>query len=847
MRAESPRRFSGILNPMAIETATEPAATQENSALPSSADCLHCKLPFRPTKQRPEFCCSGCQFVYKLINRNGLDKYYELQDGQAQPVKPTVFQPRDYSWLKELIDEAEKKSASACLALDLQGISCVGCVWLIEELFQRKPGALSISVNSALGQVRMQWMRGEFDVLAFALELQSFGYLLAPAAKRENRESRMLVRRMGIAGALFMNCMLFTVPFYFGMEADFEYAPHFGFMIFFLATASVAVGGSYFISRSWRALRRGIIHIDLPISIGIVLAYLGSVYAWLHNDHSFIYFDFVSMFTFLMLVGRWTQQLAIERNRNYLLGMRNQQQEVRLVVEEGEKEKKLNITDISKGMRFTIAPAQFVPVCSELRSKQATFGLEWINGESEAHQCRRGNPVLAGAINLGGTPIELEARENWRESLLASLLAHDPKEAPRNHLLERIIKVYLCAVLLIATAGGAAWFFVTGDTFLALQVLISVLVVSCPCAIGVAWPLADELAVSTLRQRGVFVRDQSLWHRLGRVRKIIFDKTGTLTLENLSLQNPEVLHSLAPDARGILLHLVESNLHPVSRCLREHLLAEGFDEKHPELAELKVREIIGYGLEAETAEGVWRLGRPAWGITGSEKSAADAAPDCLFSLNGNTVATFSLGEEIRPDARDEVAAWRNKGYEIFILSGDRSEKVAAMAATLRLPQKNCLGELSPTGKADWVKTTDQNDTLMIGDGANDSLAFDETWCRGTPAVDRGLLEEKADFYFLGRGLSGIRNLFETATNRRRTLKRVFTFTILYNLFAISLCLAGIMNPLLAAVVMPLSSVISISSVVAQTKWRERRRANNGGPVGTLLPAAPALAPQVKTV
>jgi Cu2+-exporting ATPase len=744
-----------------------------------------------------------------------------------------------------LVAEAEEGSDTPRLALDLQGISCIGCVWLIEQLFERREGAVAIQINSALGQARLQWVRGDFDPVAFARELQSFGYLLASASKRINQESQSLVRRMGITAALAMNCMLFTVPFYFGMDASFEYAALIGFMIFLFATGSVLVGGLYFIRRSWQALRQGVIHIDLPISLGIVLAYAGSVYAWLQNEHSFLYFDFVTIFVFLMLVGRWTQQLAVERNRNYLLGLRDQQQQVEVTVPRpgaAPESRKMPITELCPEMRYTVGPGQYVPVRSELASPDATFGLEWINGESEAHQSRRGNSVLAGAINLGGSRIELVAREHWRESLLAALLAHEPKESPRHFLLEKIIKYYLAAVIVIAVAGWAAWFFTTGNPLLALQVLISVLVVSCPCAIGVAWPLADEMSVSTLRQKGVFVRDQSLWHRLGQIKKIIFDKTGTLTMENLALRNPEVLRALDPRHAQILLQLVESNLHPVSRCIREYLLAEGLDRRPDEGEEVFVRQILGSGLEAETDAGIWRLGRADWHESAPAGSPPSESPsrDCRFTLNGHILAAFSLAEEIRGDAVEEIAAWRDQGLDIYILSGDRQEKVDAMARQLGLPSHNALGAMSPTDKAAWVETLDQNDTLMIGDGANDSLAFDRTWCKGTPAVDRGLLEEKADFYFLGRGLSGIRNLFETSRNRSKTLKRVFTFTIAYNVGAITLCLAGLMNPLLAAIVMPLSSVISISSVIIQTKVRERRTARAAPiPPATRTTAAPS--------
>ncbi|MEX2381495.1 MAG: heavy metal translocating P-type ATPase, partial [Opitutales bacterium] len=719
--------------------------------------------------------------------------------------------------------QAEEKDPTACLVLDLQGITCIGCVWLIEQVFERKPGAIAIQINSALGQVRILWNPGEFDMVAFARELQSYGYLLAPAAKRENRESRQLVHRMGLTAALAMNCMLFTVPFYFGMDDTFEYAKLFGLLTFLFATMSVAVGGSYFIKRSWQSLRHGFIHIDLPIALGIVIAYAGSVYAWIHADHSFVYFDFVSMFTFLMLVGRWTQQIAIEKNRNYLLSLRNQEQQVRLVTDEapGTPPRKMPASEVRAGTRYAIEPGKFVPVRSELLSARGSFGMDWINGESDAHEARRGSPVLSGAIHIGNGEIQLLAKEDWANSLLSRLLALDTKEAPRHSLLERIIKFYLCAVILIAVVGGGAWYMATGHSFTALQVLISVLVVSCPCAIGIAWPLTDELAVSVLRKQGVFVRNQNLWHRLAGVRKIIFDKTGTLTMENLALRNPESIHRMDHHTRSILLHLIEGNLHPVSRCLREFMLAEGMDAGRELLVDLPVNEVVGFGLEVSTSEGLWRLGRPGWEERLDPRNTAGKAYDCQLSLNGRLLATFELAEEIRADAAAEISTWRSKGFQVYILSGDRKEKVAAMTEKLGLPPENGIGEMSPSDKADWVRKIDRQDTLMIGDGANDSLAFDSTWCKGTPAVDRGVLEQKADFYFLGRGLSGIRNLFETARNRRLTLKRVFTFTIAYNLFAIILCLSGLMNPLVAAVIMPLSAIISISSVVVQTKARQR--------------------------
>jgi len=316
----------------------------------------------------------------------------------------------------------------------------------------------------------------------------------------------------------------------------------------------------------------------------------------------------------------------------------------------------------------------------------------------------------------------------------------------------------------------------------------------------VALPLADDLAASFVGRLGVFLREGSLWSRLRSVRKIVFDKTGTLTLETMALRNPESLAALPVGEKAVLLAMVSDSLHPVSCCLRELLLAEGIEATAP----ANVKEFVGLGLERIVGREVWRLGRNGW--------AGKAEEDCVFSRNGEVLAAFSFEESVRTDAAEEIAALQKQGCEVFILSGDRPQKVATMAARLGVPSANCHATMSPQQKADWVRNIDRHDTLLIGDGANDSLAFNAAYCTGTPAIDRGLLEQKADFYFLGRGLSGIRQLFTTANRRRQTVRCVIGFALLYNFVAIAISLAGAMSPVVAAVLMPLSSLVSLAIV-----------------------------------
>jgi len=306
------------------------------------------------------------------------------------------------------------------------------------------------------------------------------------------------------------------------------------------------------------------------------------------------------------------------------------------------------------------------------------------------------------------------------------------------------------------------------------------------------------LATVALRKRGVFVREADVWTRLGRTRKIVFDKTGTLTLETPVLQNPDALDALDAAARGALFALVRDNPHPVSQGLAERLLAEGTAE--PLAGE--VRETVGCGVEI----GAWSLGRAGW------RDGGAAGDGSVLACGGEQVARFFFADLPRADARTEIAALTAAGFAVYILSGDSGGKVRELAAGLALPAGHARGDLTPQAKADWLAEHGADDALMLGDGANDSLAFDRALCRGTPVVHRGVLEWKADFYYLGRGIGGVRALFEVNAVRRRVQTWILIFSVVYNLLAVGLAVAGLMSPLLAAILMPVNSLLTLAIV-----------------------------------
>ncbi len=775
--------------------------------------CRHCGSPISgDTPAHPGFCCEGCAHVHAVIIESGLEKYYALRDNATAPVEPSALEPRDFSWLRAAQISSEQNTLHGIAALDLalQGISCVGCVWLIEKLFARQSGAVRASINPQEGRVRLEWLPGKTDLVSFAEELQNVGYLLGPAGEKPRGETAGLVLRIGLCGAFAMNGMLHILPSYLGMTADDASAPFFRLLSIFFATLAMLVGGSYFITRAWRSARLGVLHIDLPIALGVSAAYFGSFAGWFLRNPALEYWDFISLFLFLMLTGRWLQERAVERNRLRLLAQNPRPSHVRVYAENAEENPVSRAVEtLQPGDIFGVAPGQVLPVRATLLDAPQTLGLEWITGESAPRIFLPGSRVPAGARNLHREEIRCRAEEIWSESLLARLIAACEEKPFRNPHLENIIASYLSAVLFVAVIGLLGWGFGTHRWADALQVFISILVVSCPCTLGLAVPLATELTVGHLRALGVHVRDNSLWERLRRVRVVVFDKTGTLTLENPALQNPEALAALSAAERAALFRLVDSSLHPVSRGLREALLAFPESRRAGKFSSGEtVEETAAAGLTLRAADGtVWQLGKPSWISSASEENA-----DVLFSRDGAVRARFFLREAIRPDAVRVVSALEKSRRPVYLLSGDRDAKVSAMLRVLGLAADHGLAGLSPQEKADWINTHAKNRALMIGDGANDALAFSSAICRGTPVVDKGLLEQRADFYLLGRSLDGVLQLFRCAAFRRRVLAAVFAFAVLYNALTVGISLAGKMSPLLAAILMPTSSLVVLALV-----------------------------------
>lgn len=772
-----------------------------------SLECLHCATPLSAGGGE-RFCCAGCELVYALLHREQLERFYELRGGRGVPLFGLAGRAFDTKWLEPIEAVLARADGATRLDLDVQGLHCVGCVWLIDEVFRRQDGALSVVVNPALGKAQLT-VTPRFALRAFVEKLARFGYLLGPSRKTDSPASSDLLLRLGISAALAMNSMIFAIALYAGLDGPL--ARLFHALELALSAATVAVGGPVFFRSAWQGLRRGILHFDLPIALGIVLAFAGSAWSFFARGSVSAYFDTLGVFVTLMLAGRFLQERVLERNRRALLASEGADGLLARRVRD-EAVSVVPCTTIEKGDALLVAPGDLVPVAAELDAERGSFSFDWINGESRPRELAKGDVVPAGAFLAGTRAVTVRATEDFSASPLVELLrspsARDG-EAPRaTPFWQRLARRYVLAVFAAAVGALAFTFTRTGDLARSFDVVTAVLVVTCPCAFGIATPLAYEIVQNGLRRAGLFVRSAGFLDRATQIRRVVFDKTGTLTTGTLEVTERAPLEALADDERDVLYNLAARSNHPKSQAVARAL--EGRARFSPSLA---VDEEPGRGLSVVLGGREYRFGAPAW--VGSAITGADLA----FGGDGRLLAALATSEETRPDARSELARLRDAGYEVLVLSGDAEGRVKALATSVGIDPAHAFGARSASEKAAFVRAIDRCDTLMIGDGINDSLVVGEAFASGTPAIDRPFMAARSDFYFVTPGLRPIRLALESSRLLARVVRQNLAIALSYNAIAVSLAFAGLMSPLLCAVLMPASSIATVLATVVRVGTR----------------------------
>jgi Cu2+-exporting ATPase len=772
--------------------------------------CLHCHSAMAANAEFAPFCCAGCQTVYTLIRDEGLTRFYALAGDKVAPAT-RVEKDRPLAWLEPLLERAQQQSGDVCsLSLDVQGIQCAACVWLMNELFRRSEGGVRLVVNPGIGRMELAWRRGAFDVPAFVHRVESFGYLLGPALKKQAADG--LTWRLGVCAALTLNVMLFSVSFYFGLAPDEPELFHlFTTLSLLLSTASVVIGGWPFFRAAWRGLREGVLHLDVPIALGIALVYATSLLQAFQARGDLAYFDTLNTFITLMLFGRWMQRRIVERNKSYLLDDAGLEGLVcrRL---ESNAVRVVPAAAVRQGDALLIAPGELVPVDATLSGERGgQISLDWISGESAPQPLVRGARVPAGSFNAGASPLQLTALGKMDGSSLPSLLRTRQSARVADAFWNKLARGWATRVLIVAGLGFVLW--LPFGLSRALDVAVALLVVTCPCAIGLSIPLAYELVQARLRRRGFYARDEDLLDRLRRVRKVLFDKTGTLTLSQLELTS---IPALTEAQRHIAFNLASRSAHPASACIARALSGRWDDA-------LVTREVPGVGIES----GPWLLGRsePTREAGGSPIPAPRGAGErtdgaTTLYFDGHPTARFPMREKLRPGALEQMKTLKDDGYALWLVSGDSKARVAGLALRLGLGSDHVLAAQSPEDKARLVAGVDAQDTLFLGDGVNDAPAFAKALCAGTPAIDRPVMPSRSSFFFVGEGLSALSEALSLSRRLHQVVRSILFVSLAYNIVAVTAGLAGFITPLRAAVFMPLSSL----SLLLFTLWalREKR-------------------------
>jgi len=727
--------------------------------------------------------------------------FYELKSNDTlTPLRERPFQQKDWSWLLEIAED-EKEKTVASMTLGLSGMSCMACVWLVETVAKQEEGVIETCADNGHGGFEFTYQVDSCDIQALANSLHRLGYDLLP--KKLGKQAGItesLVIRLGICGALAMNAMAFSLPRYNGMETSDELASLLTTVTIASATLALLIGGSYFFKRAWSALRLGGIHMDLPISLGLLISYLGSLVGWFTGHEDLFYFDFVAIFTFLMLLGKQLQIASLNKA--------NSRFQTDTTIPEFYKNSEgeaIDTTEIEADTTLLIPPGTVIPTDARLLSDSADLSLAWITGEPRSQLFEHTAAIPAGAVNQSATSISVQTNKATSEdSVISKLLTIDVKQARSNskHAQQVAIQVYLGVIILLGILAALGWWYTTDDWVRALQVLISIYVVSCPCGIGLALPLLDTHSSKHAHAYGIFPLTSRFWEHLSHISKVVFDKTGTLTLDKPELIRKETLNSLSEEDKEILFSLTRSSLHPLSRSLFSALIKAG-NSSSSITAPTTETPGVGNALQRENGD-LFALGR----------SNLDQAEhlSCSFTKNEQLIATFHFTESPRSEATPAIEALNNAlSSPCMILSGDDPQRVASVANKLHIPEH--YGNLLPEDKRKKVAQLEAKQrVLYLGDGINDLPALQAASLSGAPFANINMLTADVDFLFTDETMAFLPRLVSIAHQRIKTKRILIIYTLIYNATALGFAVCGLMSPLFAAIIMPLSSLLSIALV-----------------------------------
>lgn len=788
-----------------------------NTSSPRALACAHCGLPVpagleSDGGEAPAFCCSGCATVWHLLHEHGLERFYAIPNRRGAAVTPSgrPFEEFDHPAFDTMYVTAGTDGTRET-ELYLEGVHCAACVWLVEHLPRTVHGLARAELDLGRSRARIWWRPEETTLSAIARFLDTIGYRPHPYRRREadalrRREDREMVVRLGVAGALAANAMLLGAALYSGWFAGMEpvYERYFRWMSLIVVTPAILWPGGVFFRGAWRAVRARTLQIDVPIALALGAGYGRGLWNTITGQGP-IYFDGLAVLVFLLLTGRYLQQRAQRKavDASELLASLAPAT-ARVLTPNGAQE--IPVEAVLPEMRVAVRPGEPFPADGIVEAGRSEINAALLSGESRPAGVSAGSEVWAGTVNLTA-PLTVRVTEAGETTRLARILrdvdASLRTRTPVVQAADRAARWFVAAVLLLAGVTVAVWW--RTDQAAAIDHAIAMLIVTCPCALALATPLAMSVAIGRAARAGILIKGGAALETLARAPgTVVLDKTGTLTQGDVLLvawDGPDHL-------RPLILGLEAESPHP---------LAGGFRRAWPGVVPFPaagVRATAGGGLEGVVGGHALVIGAPRF-VAERIGAAIPAFPfdpeltPVLIAVDGAVAAQAAFGDPIRPDAVPVVTDLERRGWTVRMLSGDVRSVVEAVGTRLGLSGAHVAGGAGPEAKAAAIRVMAPRPVVMVGDGVNDAGAM--------AAADvgvgvRGGAEAclaVADVFLNRPGLQPLLALVDGAERTLRVIRANLAFSIAYNVVGAALALGGFLHPLVAAVLMPVSSLTVI--------------------------------------
>ncbi len=696
------------------------------------------------------------------------------------------------------------------IELAVEGITCAACIGDIERGLMGVDGVVKARVNYTNRRVAAVYDTAQTSGTAVVDRLTALGYTAHPfdpgrSDDIDAHERRLLMRCLGVAGFAAMNVMLLSISVWSGNVTDItpETRDLFHWISALIAMPAVAYAGRPFFAAAWASVKVGRLSMDVPISLGVILAIALSLFATVTSaEHA--YYDSALMLLFFLLCGRYLDVAMRRRTRAFAENLAALRSDVAVVLDINGRARELPLSRVKPGDRVLIAPGERVPVDGTVESGSSEIDHSLVTGETDPEAVGPGTVVHAGALNGQGQLLVRVAAAGEGTLLDTVNRLLDGAMTARSRtvrLADRVSRAYAPVVHVTAIATLAGWLYFGASWTQALTVAITVLIITCPCALALAVPAVQVVASGAFFQRGILLNAGDALERFADIDTVVFDKTGTLTLPDARVAG---VAALPDDLRTVAISLARASRHPAARPIAD------LDPAVP--AALDVVEEPGRGVRAVIDGVEARLGSPAF--VGADAAAVEAltaiAPGATLVAvrhGAGPAKVLGVGQVLRPDAGETVAALKAAGCSVMILSGDRADAVAPVADALGITQVEA--GISPTDKIARVEALKAagHRVLMVGDGLNDAPALAAATVSISPVTAAHVSQAAADAVFLGARLAPVRDALRVGTRAKRIMLENLAFAVLYNVVAVPLAIAGHATPLVAAIAMSGSSLV----------------------------------------